>query len=140
MKTVILILATLLPALSFASTYVVCGKHVDSEMRAAGYELEISSEDDAYSGSVGKSWNLKLQENGDWLSANKNITAKKTELNDVTIIAITLVSGRSVSGAVGTVYKLIDLYSERPVLEKYSMGGFVGSQKIGTYECMSGND
>lgn len=126
---------------AFANTYVMCGKSVDLENQIVdGYELELSSENDEYTGAVGGNWNLKLDLNSDWLTPSPKVTATQSEVAGNTIIEIKIVTARSASGAVGSVYKLIGLYDEEPVLEKYTMGGFAGSVKIGTFKCQSGND
>lgn len=127
-----------------ASSYVMCGKKVhqnaDGDLHVTGYELELSSGNDDYSGIVGKNWNLKLQENGDWLESTKKITAKSYEENDTTIVEVSIINGISPSGPVGTKYKLIGLYDDYPSLEKYNIGGFTGNVKIDTFACFSGND
>ena len=126
-----------------ANTYVKCGKTVDFEaFEVTNYELELSSEgSDDYSGPVGKNWNMKLgDEDSDWLEFNPAITAKNYEENDTVVVEIKIKTATSASGAVGTRYKLIGLYDEAPILEKYTMGGFAGAVKIGTYQCLSGND
>lgn len=126
----------------FAQSYVKCGTDVDLDtMEVTGYELEMSSDNDDYSGPVGENWNLKLDENGDWLSPRRNVLARSLQdSNQRTLVEITISKGATATGAVGTVYKLIDLYSEEPVLEKYTMGGFAGTVKLGTFKCLSGND
>jgi hypothetical protein len=126
---------------AFANTYVICGTAVDPEEQiVTGYELELSSEDDEYSGPVGKTWNLKLEKNSDWLPFSKRVVAKTSKVANDTIIEIEITQAQSASGIVGTVYKLIGLYNEQPILEKYTMGGFAGSIKIGTFQCLSAND
>lgn len=136
------VICGILPLSAFANTYVQCGKFVDLEAgKVTGYELEISSENDLYSGPVGKNWNLKLNQNADWLTVNPKITAKSSKnAEDRTVIEITLKQAESVTGAVGIQYKLIDLYSDEPTLEKYTMGGFAGSVRIATFKCQSAND
>lgn len=141
-----LLIATLLsfaaPSLALAHTYVKCGKTADlEEGTVSGYELELSSQGgDDYAGAVGGNWNLKLAEDGEWLAANPKITAKKTKVGDDTVIEITIKIAQAASGPVGTRYKLTGLYDDQPTLEKFTMGGFAGTQKIGTFQCISGND
>lgn len=127
---------------AYANTYVICGKTVNPETQeVTGYELELSSEgDDNYSGPVGKNWNMKLSENADWLKSSSKITAKNYQEDNDTTIEITIEEGKSVTGPVGTTYKLMGLYSDAPVLEKYTLGGFAGSVKIGTFQCAASND
>lgn len=143
MKILATLCAALFSSLALANTYVKCGKAVNPETQeVTGYELELSSEgNDDYSGPVGKNWNLKLEsENSPWLSANNNIVAKNYKKGGDVVVEISIKMAQSASGPVGTQYKLIGLYSETPVLEKYTMGGFAGSLKTGTFQCLSGND
>ena len=128
---------------SFANTYVKCAEAIDSEtFEVTNYELELSSEgSDDYSGPVGINWNLKLEsEESNWLAPNLKIMAKTSTEDGQTIVEITIEVGSSISGPVGTRYVLTGLYDEAPVLEKFTMGGFAGTVKIGTYECFSSND
>lgn len=129
---------------AFANTYVKCGKQADLESapEVVGYELELSSEGaDDYTGAVGGSWNLKLQsEDSEWLAPNPNITAKNYKSGDQMIVEISIQQGRSSSGPIGTKYRLVDLYSDEPTLEKYAMGGFAGTLMLGKFQCFSGND
>lgn len=123
-------------------TYVRCGQSVDFEnFEVSGYELELSSESDDYTGTVGGTWNLKLKsEKSDWLPASRNITAQSSVENGDTIVQIVIIFDRTPSGPVGIRYKLIGLYDDAPVLERYTMGGFSGSVKTARFECYSGND
>lgn len=133
-----------LSSTAFANTHVKCGKQADLDNApdVIGYELELSSEGvDDYSGAVGGSWNLKLHsEDSEWLAPNPAITAKNYKSGDQVIVEITIEQGRSSSGPVGTKYRLVDLYSDEPKLEKYTMGGFAGTLLLGTLQCFSGND
>lgn len=141
--TLTVLLGTVLSSSAFANTYVKCGKTADFDSyEVTGYELELSSEGaDDYSGPVGTNWNMKLgSEDSEWLKPNKKITAKSYEVDGDTVVEITVKMAATPSGAVGTVYKLIGLYNEAPTLEKYTMGGFAGFLKVGTYQCLSGND
>jgi hypothetical protein len=138
----VLIASMTFSSMAFANTYVKCGESVDLMAdTVSGYELEISSENDIYSGPVGENWNLKVDEAGNWLDVNKNITARSfKDADDNTVIEVSIKQGQSVTGPVGIKYKLIGLYDDEPVLEKYTMGGFAGSVKIGTFQCQSAND
>jgi hypothetical protein len=104
--------------------------------------LELSSEGSSgYSGPLGNSWSLKLgSKKSAWMKPNRNVTAKSSKSGNTINVEIAIKNGQSVTGAVGTLYRLIDLYSETPTLEKYSMGGISGFEKIATYQCLSGND
>lgn len=127
----------------FANTYVRCGHAVDwNNWEVEGYELELSTEGaDDYSGSVGVNWNMKLgSEDAEWLNPNPNITAKNYKVDGDTIVEIQIVMGKSMSGPVGTRYVLTGLYDDSPRLEKFTMGGFAGSVKTGTFECFTGHD
>jgi hypothetical protein len=126
----------------FASSYYICGKTVNLDNgTVTGYELEISSGDDDYSGIVGETWNLKLQQDADWMAPRSTITAKTTQNgNGEDMVTVTVVHGQSASGMVGTQYKLFGLYDDEPVLEKYTMGGFAGSIKTDTFKCISALD
>jgi hypothetical protein len=140
MKTILSILVALISTSAFANTYVKCGQKANLDtFEVKGYELELSSENDKYTGEVGKNWNLKLgSENSEWLENNKNITAS-TDKNGV--ITIFVRKFQTVSGYIGTRYVLTGLYDDQPVLEKYTLGGgIVGPMKVGTLECVSGND
>lgn len=134
--------ATILSSSVYANTYVKCGAFVDLEAgKVSGYELEISSENDHYSGPVGKNWNLKLDEQADWLNINSKITARSfKDANDNTVVEIAIKKAQATTGPVGTLYKLIGLYDDEPILEKYTMGGFAGTIKTGTFKCQSAND
>jgi hypothetical protein len=127
---------------AFASTYSKCGRSVDIDtLETTGYELEISSDNDVFRGAVGNGWNLKLDENGDWLPASRNVTAKSYEdKSGQTIVEVSLIQARTASGPVGIKYKLIGLYDDQPTLEKYNIGGFSGPIKTATFQCVSGND
>lgn len=143
MKILLPLFALLLAPSAFANTYVICGKSVDADtMEATGYELELSSEgEDDYSGPVGKKWNMKLDsQDSEWLAPSEKVIAKNYEQDGDTIIEIKIIQGQSPSGPVGTRYKLIGLYNDEPVLEKFTMGGFAGTIKVGTFQCASGND
>lgn len=144
MKTILwtLTVSTLLTSTSFASTYAICGKKISKDgQNVEGYELELSAESDKYAGPVGKNWNLKLgSQKSDWLPANKNIVAKSQKANGDVVVDITIATGRSATGIVGTAYRFIGVYADYPVLEKYTIGGFAGTVKVGTFECVSGND
>ena len=121
-----------------AYTYIKCGQETDFDsFSVSGYELELSSESDNYSGPVGKEWNLKLgSEDSEWLAVNSNITATQKEDDS---IEITIKKGQSVTGAVGIKYVVKDLWEEEPTVEKYSVGGFAGLRKIATFKCLNGN-
>ena len=142
MKKILFLLVLTSASSAFASAYSKCGKSVNPDtLETTGYELEISSGDDKFSGPVGKNWDLKLKEDGDWLPASRNITAKSYEdANGQTIVEISIVQARTASGAVGIKYKLIGLYDDQPVLEKYNIGGVTGPLKTDTFQCVSGND
>lgn len=144
MKLFFALVLSLQTSAAFANTYVKCGKEasLDNAPDVVGYELELSSEDsDGYSGPVGGTWNLKLEnENSEWLASNPNIRAKTVKSGDQVNVEITITRGRSSSGPVGTKYLLVDLYSDEPTLEKYTMGGFAGPLMLGTFQCFSGND
>jgi len=137
---IIVSLAFVQPALAY--TYVKCGKTVSVEdLTTEGFELEISSETDEYSGAVGGNWQMKLgSEDSKWLKSNRNIVAKKTVNKKSTDIDISIIKANTPSGPVGTQYKLFGLYSEQPRLEKYNVGGFTGYLKVGEYQCASAND
>jgi|GEM_PF-2617708 hypothetical protein len=143
MKITAFLIAVLVAFPAAANTYIKCGKTADlAAFEVTGYELELSSEGaDDYSGPVGEKWNLKLKsESSQWLPPNQNVTAKNYQENGRTIVEITLKMARSVSGPVGLRYKLIGLYDETPTLEKFTMGGFAGTVKVATFQCLSGND
>jgi len=131
-------LSVVLSSVSMANTYVKCGQSLnESGDDVIGYELEVSSESDIYSGPVGGSWNLKLRsEDSEWLEKNPKVTAREANGD----IEISLKMDQSASGPVGVKYVLKGLYDDYPVLEKYSMGGFAGNIKQGTFKCFSGND
>ena len=135
------VITTSLPV--FANTYVICGETVDIETSTVkGYELELSSEGaDEYKGPVGKLWQMKLEDqSSNWLSANENIVARNYVKGDDHVVEIIISQARSASGFVGTLYKLTGLYDEQPTLEKFTMGGFAGTIRVGHYQCLTGND
>ena len=140
MKSMALFLAFFAPA-AFANTYVKCGKKVLND-KVYGYELELSSESpDEYSGPAGRKWNIKLfKERSEWLDLSPNIVAKNYRKDGKTVVEITMKYGQTRSGPVGLHYVLSDLYADYPTLEKSTFGGFAGTVKVGTYECISGND
>ena len=76
-------------------------------------------------------------ENSEFLKFNRNVVAKTTEKNGQVIVEIKLQFDSTPTGAVGLTYKLIGLYDDEPVLEKYNMGGFTGPIKVGTFQCVS---
>lgn len=136
-----LVFFTMVSSSAFASTYVKCGKAIDTEtLETQGYELELSSESDRYTGHVGGEWNLKLKESGDWLKPNRNVTAKTTKVDGTTIIEVTIKQAQAASGPVGLRYRLVGLWDEEPVLEKYSMGGFVGTRLLEKFKCVGTSD
>lgn len=123
-----------------AATYIECGESVTDDYDVIGFELAISSERIyGYQGPVGGTWNLKLAA-GQWLAKNEKITANYMEDVFDTDVEIKIVEGNSPSGPVGTRYMVRHFWANAPVLEKYTMGGFVGSVKVGTYECYSSHD
>jgi len=72
------------------------------------------------------------------LKPTKNITAKSNESTNS--VEITIRQAQGASGPVGISYVLSDMYDDEPVLEKYTMGGFVGRVKVATFACYTGND
>ncbi len=142
MKVLLLFIALILPSTVFANSYIICGQTAsfDDGMTVTGYELELSSEDDNYSGPVGKNWNLKLKENGEWLKPNDAVVATSLEKDGDVTVRITIAAASSVTGPVGSQYVLTNLFDEEPVLEKFTMGGFAGSVKIGTFHCVGAYD
>lgn len=127
----------------FANTYVKCGKYREKKSdKIFGYELELSSESpDEYSGPAGRKWNIKLfKERSEWLDLSPNILAKNFKRDEKTVVEITMKYGDTPTGPVGLRYVLSDLYADYPTLEKFSFGGFAGTVKLGTYECITGND
>ncbi len=119
-----------------AYSYIKCGDSVDFENSIVeGYELEIYSTNDNYHGPVGQNWNLKLNnENSEWLDYTEHVFGRQLTYNRVEIY---IIIANSPTGVVGTKYKLFELFSKRPILEKYTMGGFVGTMKIATFNCIS---
>lgn len=137
-------LLALLSSTAFASnTVVICGKTANpDEFTVGGFELMISSESsDGYNGELGRDWQLKLvSEESPWISDAKNISAKMIRGGGKTQIVITLVQGRGPSGPVGTRYILEDLYGEETILEKWNFGGFTGTLKVGSFQCLTAAD
>lgn len=131
MKKIIFLTAFFSTSSAFASTYAKCGRTADLEtFEVTGYELELSSESEDYSGPVGETWNLKLgSESSDWLDSDRTIVARSYEWNLDTIVEVTLRQE-------GTRYKLVGLYDEEPTLEKT----VAGSDDIEIFHCVSGND
>lgn len=143
MKFVYLIaISTILSTSAWANSNVKCGKYTNfDDFEVKGFELELSSDSDDYSGIVGKKWHLKLEsENSEWLKVNKNITARNYKKDGLTIVQITIKTGKSVEGQIGINYKLVGLYEEEPTLEKYRIEGSSNYVKIGTYKCISAID
>jgi hypothetical protein len=139
----LLISAVLFSFMANASTYVQCGKQVNidpetSVVSVDSYQLEVSSDDDDYSGAVGISWNMKVDNPvGDWMPTNPRITAKSYSEDGIFVVEITHIIDNSLGGPVGVVYKILDFYSDFPTLEKYNLGGFTGFLKVGRFECFS---
>ena len=134
---------TLFSVGAHASTYTICGDKIDMEnMKAEGYVLEVSSEDDDFNGVSGGTWALKLQPgpNGKWIEKNPNITAKSQRVKGKTNVEISVVIGRSPTGPVGNTYLIKNIYNENPTLEKYTMGGFAGKVLEKTVQCESAVD
>lgn len=141
-KTIFGLVALLISGTAHAHTYVKCGETVDADnFTVTDYVLELSSENDRYSGVVAGNWNLKLNsEDSEWLEKNKRITARKYKDNGDTIVEVRIVRNLSKTRPVGTMYRLIGLYDEQPRLERYTFGGFGGKRLVGTYQCLSAND
>lgn len=138
-----LVMGILLQTSVFANTYVKCGVKADFEsFSVSPYELELSSEgSDEYSGPVGINWNMKLgSEDSEWLAPNTDVVARTSVVAGETIVDITVKYAEAATGPVGIRYKLIGLFNEGPVLEKYSMGGFLGTYKLASFECLSAHD
>lgn len=141
--TLILLMSSL-PA--FSNSYIVCAQKVDFDEyietgKVVGFELALSSEDDDYSGALGTNWNLKLgSDDSEWLVSSKKVKARTLEQEGSIVVNISIENARSASGPVGTQYKLIGLFDDSPVLEKYTMGGFAGSLKVATFECVGSYD
>jgi hypothetical protein len=141
-----LILALIFSSSSaFANAYVKCGKSVNQETnKVTGYELELSSDNDNFSGVVGKNWNLSLEKENNWMKTkgNENVTAQMNKDKEYNVTVEVFIRGaKTASGWTGTRYVLANLYSDFPTLEKWTLGGgIVGPMKQGSYKCYSGND
>lgn len=125
----------------WANSYIVCGSGAYQEdgMEFENPELVLSSENDKYTGKVGKNWNMHLGD-GNWIEKG-NITAKTVELPDGTKnVEIEIVQAMGATGPVGQRYILTDLYSDEPSLQKFTIGGFVGLALTGTYGCHAAFD
>lgn len=144
MKFFVFISALVLANVASASSIVKCGVTADvDEFEVTGYELELSSQDDNYNGVVGGTWEMKIgSEKSKWLKKNPKITASTSENKDGdTVVEVILRGARTPSGYTGTRYVLIGLYSDQPVLEKWSLGGgIVGRRKLATFQCVAGLD
>ncbi len=139
-KATVVIFATISMTSVSASTYVKCGRTVNLETEeVTGYELELTSES-SYNGPAGKNWSLKLDEHAEWMKLNPKIVASQYEELDNTIVEVRITDAMATSGPVGTRYKLIGLYDDEPVLEKYTMGGFAGTVRVGKFKCFSSID
>ncbi|MCB0411951.1 MAG: hypothetical protein KDD22_05455 [Bdellovibrionales bacterium] len=136
-KSFAVILVAMFSSYSLANISIKCGKTADFEnFTVTEFELLISSEDDNFDGPVGGSWNMKIgSEDSEWLDYNPNVTADLVQGPGSKFVEITI--KEDMSGAVGSKYKLFNLYDETPILEKYTMGGFVGSLRVGIYACVS---
>lgn len=126
-----------------ANTHIICGKSIDWDNYAVkGYELELSSENDEYQGLVGNRWYLKLgSEDSEWIDSDPNISARTIESEDSdTVVEVIVKQAEAASGPVGYRYRLVNLFDDEPTLEKYSMGGFVGTLLLEKLKCMASYD
>lgn len=121
-----------------AKTHLLCAESIDPVSgKVEGFELELLSESDRFSGPVGHSWTLKWGSlNSDWLKFRDHITAETYGSNGDTVIEIKIKIAETSSGPVGILYKLVGLYQNSPILEKYAMGGVVGLLKTDTFQCI----
>lgn len=144
MKFFILFATLFLTNMAFASSIVKCGVKADVDnFEVKGYELELSSQNDDFSGAVGGTWHMKVgSEKSKWLKKNPKITAETSENEDGdTVVEVVLRGARTPTGYTGTRYVLIGLYSEQPTLEKWSLGGgIIGRRKLATFECVAAQD
>lgn len=144
MKTILAILIGSIVSLSSsANTHIICGKSVDwDNYTVEGYELELSSENDSYQGLVGSDWYLKLgSQDSQWIDSDPNISAKTIEVSEYdTVVEVVIKHAEAASGPVGYRYKLVSLFDDEPRLEKYSMGGFVGTILLETFKCVGSYD
>ena len=131
---------------AFSNSYIVCAQKADFDEyidsgKVVGFELALSSEDDNYNGVLGSKRYMKLgSEDSEWLASIDAIVASTHERGEDVVVNIALKHDLSTSGPVGIKYKLIGLFDDTPVLEKYAMGGLAGSVKLATFECIGSYD
>lgn len=123
---------------SYASTHVVCGQRIDPiSFEVHNFELATESVVDEFAGPVGANWNLRLADSGSgWMEPNSNFEASTYQDGQATVVEIELRISQAMTGPVGLTYLLIHPFSEKPVLEKYALGGYMHNVKLGSFECI----
>lgn len=143
MKTLMsLLLISFLAPKAMASAYITCGTSVNvDEFTVRNVELNISSEDEDFNGPVGGTWHMDLGDGTGGVnqipSTNAIVATTTGAEGEAKIVEIVIQQNPGGSQPVSTKYKIIDLYSETPVLEKYERGGIGLPVKVGTYQCLS---
>jgi len=129
-----LLTSLLFSSLANASSFIECGS--GSYQEGTGYQVEelaLSSQSDDYNGPVGGEWIIRFA-GGEWIEEGK-INAVSNQKDELTSVEIKVVVTQAIGGPVGTRYVLSDKDSESPVLERYTMGGFVGNVLTGIFTC-----
>lgn len=128
------------PSLVFAMSHLVCGDLTNAEDGTVkGFELELSSSHPSdYSGPLGETWKMKLRSpDSEWLTPTDEIVARTIEGDMSIYVEISIYIEDAATGPMGVIYRLYDIEGAQPFLEKYNYGGFTGSIKVGSYQCMN---
>lgn len=138
----VLVFSAFTSAPAFALAYVKCGQTANLEDgEVTGYEIELSSESDNFTGPAGGTWNLKLKEDAEWLAnVDQNDVAQTKETKSRTQINIRISPESALAQGSGVVYKLSDLYDEEPTLEKFKITNANKLLSLGQFQCFTAND
>lgn len=126
MKSLMILLSLVLCPAAFADNYVECNKDGKFEMAITTAAIKD------YTGAVGKLWELKLGSlDRDWITVSDQISATNYVEDGKQIVDITI--GTAVK------YKVIDVGSNVPTLEKHITPNRPSALKFVGFECYAVN-
>ena len=126
------------PVLAHASIEINCGQNYNDDK--GDYKkkvIQVSSEDDNFSGPAGKNWSLWK---GKRRSESKGSKYTAVLSADHATLTITAVTAQTPSGPVGTKYIISKPYEDAPTLSVTNLGGVTGPIQTGSFDCMGSQD